>query len=117
MALVQAIVLLPPMIAGSFCQRVDGVPGVELGVCVCAVVSAGAEEPILASPDTPECGPCHDQAIRALTRSRSSGNTQPLELVLIPIQAARTPALGSRGSAPEPTRGDLPGTPLSILRC
>ena len=114
-ALLQVLLLLPAMLAGSICQHDDTGATFEVG-CVCIHISAPDITDIIQLSAASDCGPCRDLVITAMVGGRvAASGMQPTECVEVPSHTEmricpaylRLPRLS----------GDPPGLPLSVLRC
>lgn len=115
-ALLQLILALPLVLSGSLCFSTDGSVRPEFGVCDCAVPVAGTSEASIGAADTPDCGPCRDEAFSAMRSARPAAPDAPMpssfHAALCQIVAA-VPVLGPRANE----LSQPPGERLPILRC
>ncbi len=115
LALLELVLILPPMITGSVCVPMDGTEGLELGFCACTMVSLGAVEATIQPTDPPACGPCRDEAFSPL---RSMGPhvpsaPAPASPSILPCVVAIARSIGGT----DIWAGEPPGRLLPILRC
>jgi hypothetical protein len=116
LALLQLVLVLPPMLSGSICISADGGERSELGFCACAALFVGTAEATICTPGTAGCGPCRDETFNAMRGAHpsspyaqvpTSAFTESYLAVVAPrIAAAKVIWVG------EP-----PGMRLPILRC
>lgn len=116
LALLQLILVLPPLASGSVCISMDGTQRLESGPCACTMVSEGGAGVAISAAPEAECGPCRDVAFNTLRSAQPPAPCAPglalpsalsiLTAFALPIAAARTIWVG------EP-----PGKRLRILRC
>ena len=115
-ALLQMIVLLPPMLAGSICLRDEKVATLEFW-CACTNLPEPGTMTAISTPTSPECGPCRDLIIAALAGSRViAPGMQPGGDIQAPSNHPEMDQVALCPSGPRHS-GDPPRRPPSVLRC
>src|SRR5437879_1974830 len=66
LALLQLLIVLPPLVGGSVCISADGIEKLEPGFCPCMALPTYESETVMGVPGTAECGPCRDEVFTAL---------------------------------------------------
>ena len=115
-ALLQLLLLLPPLAGGSVCISLDGTGRLEPGPCACMVVLRCTSEATIGATGTEACGPCRDEvfsAWRSTVPPPPSAMMTALAFVPARVCAVAAPVIES----PAFWAGDPPGTHLPILRC
>jgi hypothetical protein len=116
-AILQALLVLPSMLAGSICLRGGEAATLELGTCECVYATAPEGAPALSELAFPDCGPCQDLTLTALAGSRV---ITPVVHLAGDIGFARD---YSEIGQPSPSSivsrhpGDPPGRHPAVLRC
>lgn len=116
LALLQLILVLPPLASGSICMSMAGAQRLEPGLCACTMVSTGTAEMSISAAPGADCGPCWDVAFNALKSAQAPaplalGLAQPFAL---PNLAAFAPPVAGARTI---WVGEPPGMRLPILRC
>ena len=116
LALLQVVLVLPPMVSGSICISADGGARSELGFCACAVPFVGNAEATIGTPGTADCGPCRDETFNAMRGAHHSAPYAPAPTSAFTESclAAIAPRVAD---APVFWVGEPPGRRLPILRC
>ena len=115
LALLQLILVLPPLASGSICISMDGIQRLEQGFCACTMASAGTAETAINAAPGAECGPCRDVAFSTLMTAQPPAPCAPgLAQPFLPNLAAFAPAVAH---ARKIWVGEPPGERLPILRC
>ena len=116
LALLQIVLVVPPMVSGSICISADGGARSELGFCACAVPFVGTAEATIGTPGTADCGPCRDETVNAMR-----GGHLPAPYAAVPTSAFTESCLVAIAprvaDAPVFRVGEPPGKRLPILRC
>lgn len=114
LVLLQAVLLVPPLLLGSLCLR-DGGAVFETG-CACAF-SEGTPSTSHAAAFEDPCGPCHDVTLAALPGSRTPASQPQLCLAPHhPVPHFTETAVPLDFGIPEAPL-DLAEPSLPILRC
>jgi hypothetical protein len=116
-ALLQALALLPMVLAGSVCLREGQAGAPETGICECLLSTAPSAAPTIAAPRPPECGPCLDLTVTAVVHSGTLTSgvhaTDGFQSPIAETEAVR--AVPFHHSSPRANHP--PGWTLAILRC
>jgi hypothetical protein len=116
LALLQLLLVLPPLASGSVCISSDGMKKLELGFCACMALPACEAEAAMGATGTVDCGPCRDEVFTVLRSTVSPARnalTTALPHVAPCVAAVATPFVGARSF----WAGEPPGKRLPILRC
>ena len=116
LALLQLLLVLPPLASGSVCSSADGIYRLEPGFCACVALVTRGSEMALGAAGTAECGPCRDHGLTALRSTvppLCSALMPALPLVAPYATAVVAPVVGARFL----WAGEPPGRRLPILRC
>jgi hypothetical protein len=116
LALLQLLIVLPPLASGSVCISADGIEKLEPGFCACMALPACEFETVMGVTGTAECGPCRDEAFTALR------STPPptCSTMMTAVPLVTSCVAGVAASVVEPRlfwAGEPPGRRLPILRC
>jgi len=115
-ALVQLLLIMPPLTSGSMCISADGVERLESECCPCMALPASGAEATLAGIGTTGCGPCRDEVFTALKGIAPSD--RHVSMAPIPVLTPRVSAPVSHLlECPLFRAGEPPGSRLPILRC
>jgi hypothetical protein len=115
-ALLQLLLLLPPLASGSVCISRDGAGRLEPGFCACMSLPRSASEAAIAPTGTEECGPCRDEMFSALRNPVPSAPR--MMMTASALVTPRASAVADPVTGPRAVRaGEPPGTRLPILRC
>jgi len=116
LALLQLLIILPPLASGSVCISTDGIERLEPGGCACMALPTCESETVMGVAGTDECGPCRDEvftALRSTVPPTCSALTTALPLVTPCVAAVAAPVVGPLLF----WAGEPPGRRLPILRC
>jgi hypothetical protein len=116
LALLQLLIVMPPLASGSVCISADGVEKLEPGFCACMVLPTCDSEATIGATGTAECGPCRDEvftALRSIAPAARGALTTALPLVTPYVAAVAAPLVGARRF----WAGEPPGKHFPILRC
>jgi hypothetical protein len=116
LALLQVILLLPPLVGGSICISADGCLRPELGVCGCTVPLADDAETAIGASDASDCGLCRDESFRALRNTLPTAPCSPAVACAPTFLCVARTAAPNMGSGPR-WAAEPPGTRLPVLRC
>jgi len=115
LVMVQAVLLVPPLLLGSLCLK-EGSATLELVTCSCSVPVSWTPSQEPGTQIEQDCGPCRDVTLSAL----GSRAQEPVSLgapllhpssLLAAVNASRSDTI-----APE-TSGSPPERSSSVLRC
>ncbi len=116
LALLQLLLVLPPLASGSVCISADGTERLEARFCACMLLPSSACEVVMNATGTAECGQCRDELFTALRGARPhapAGLFVASPLATSCVVEAAGPVLG-----PHMFRvGEPPDRRLHILRC
>ena len=116
-ALLQAILLLPPMLVGSVCLRDGEAVTLEFEGCACLSSLTATTTPVLAEPSSPECGSCTDFVVTALAGSRVIAPGVQSDGVIQSPSAHRLTEGRLLGPILSRHLGDPLQRPPAVLRC
>lgn len=116
LALLQVLIVMPPLAGGSVCISTDGVARLEPGFCACMELPARESAAAIGVAGTAQCGPCRDEVFTA------SCSTTPPTCTALMTSRPHVPSCEPAVAAPVVGRrlfwaGEPPGRRLPILRC
>lgn len=116
LVMVQAVLLVPPLLLGSVCLK-EGSATLEPVTCACYIPASWTLSHVPGTDIEQDCGPCHDVTLSAL----GSRTQDPVSLDgLLLLHSSSLPPL-VKASRPHPTAPKPSASPpersLSVLRC